>query len=57
VLALTNVMNFLAYELAGLRRWRLSLPLVSTRPFQRFFFWHESFLADVAVQDSFQINC
>jgi hypothetical protein len=54
VLALTNVMNLLAHELAGLRRWRLSVPLVSTRPFQRLFFRHESILADVVVQDSFQ---
>jgi hypothetical protein len=57
VLALTNVMNLLAHELAGLRRWCLSLALISPRPCQRFFFWHESILADVALQDSFQINC
>ena len=57
MLALPNVMNLLAHELAGLRRWCLSLALVPPRPCQRFFFWHESILADVAVQDSFQINC
>jgi hypothetical protein len=38
--ALSDVFHFLAHKLACLSRRRFPFALVLTRPFSRFFFWH-----------------
>ena len=40
MLALANMMHFLAYEFSGLRRRRLSFLLIAVRSFDGFFIGH-----------------
>jgi hypothetical protein len=40
MLALAHMMDFFAYEFAGLDGWRFAFGLVFARPSQSFRFWH-----------------